>query len=121
MTESKLWEMVKAWEKQDIEALMEFIADDCIYVTTTGPAPGTVYSGKDEVRRGFIETLSSDSDVQSDDHFGPMFICGNRGVLEWSSSFVNANHERVTVRGCDLFEFDGDKIRRKDAFRKVQA
>lgn len=120
MTEAQLWDFVKAWERQDIEALMEYIADDCQYITTTGPALGTVYSGKVEVRRGFLEMLSSDSAIKSDDHYGPMFIAGNRGVLEWSSTFTNANHQRQTVRGCDLFEFDGDKIRRKDAFRKVQ-
>lgn len=121
MTEAKLWEFVRAWERQDIEALMEFIADDCVYITTTGPAPGTLYAGKDEVQRGFVEMLSSEPDSPSDDQFGPMFISDNRGVLEWSSSFVNANNQRVTVRGCDLFEFEGNKIRRKDAFRKVLA
>jgi len=25
----------------------------------------------------------------------------------------------ILVRGCDIFEFVGDKIRKKDAFRKV--
>ena len=47
MTEEKLWEFVAAWERKDVPTLMEFIADDCVYITTTGPAPGTVYEGKE--------------------------------------------------------------------------
>jgi len=27
----------------------------------------------------------------------------------------------TVIRGCDVFEFEGDLIRRKDAFRKVYA
>ncbi|MGA7733701.1 MAG: nuclear transport factor 2 family protein [Chloroflexia bacterium] len=47
MTEEKLWEFVAAWERKDVPTLMESIADDCVYITTTGPAPGTVYEGKE--------------------------------------------------------------------------
>jgi hypothetical protein len=27
--------------------------------------------------------------------------------------------ERIEVRGCDLFEFEGDKIARKDSYWKL--
>ena len=32
---------------------------------------------------------------------------------------TTAQGERVAVRGCDLFEFPGDKIARKDSYWKL--
>ena len=42
-----------------------------------------------------------------------------RGVAEWSYQFTAADGAVTAIRGCDVFEFEGDLIRRKDAFRKV--
>lgn len=113
MTEQRLMDMVAAWQRADLDALMTFISDDCIYTTTAG----TLYQGKEAVREGFRVVLSSGG--KSDDHYGPLFIAGNRGALEWSSTSVNDAQERVTIRGCDLFEFAGDLVCRKEAFRKL--
>ena len=32
---------------------------------------------------------------------------------------TSAEGERIEVRGCDLFEFRGDKIVRKDSYWKI--
>ena len=45
--------------------------------------------------------------------FASAFVAGDRGASEWT--FVSGG---VSVRGCDLFEFEGEKIRVKNAFRK---
>ena len=42
-----------------------------------------------------------------------MFVAGDRGAAEWT--FVSGD---LRVRGADLFEFEGDLIRVKNAFRK---
>jgi ketosteroid isomerase-like protein len=118
MTEQRMWDCVAAWSRRDIDALMTFIHDDCVYVTTTGPDPGTTYRGKEEVRAGFLIALGDGSDDDQSE-FGPLYICGSNGVLEWSSTYTDATGNRAFVRGCDLFAFDGDLIVRKDAFRKV--
>jgi hypothetical protein len=41
------------------------------------------------------------------------------GVAEWSFSEVGPDGRARLIRGCDIFEFANDKIRKKDAFRKV--
>jgi SnoaL-like domain len=44
---------------------------------------------------------------------------GNRGCSEWLLTGTTPEGERVEVRGCDLFEFEGDKIARKDSYWKL--
>ncbi len=119
MTEQRIWDFVAAWSRRDIDALMTFIADDCVYVTTTGPDPGTTYIGKEQVRKGFLAVLSGDAEAGVASQFGPLFICDNNGVLEWSSTYKDATGNSIFLRGCDLLAFEGDLIVRKDAFRKV--
>jgi hypothetical protein len=46
-------------------------------------------------------------------------VCGDRGVSEWTIRGTQASGERIEVRGCDLFEFSGGRIRRKDSFWKI--
>src|SRR5262245_54913094 len=112
MTSQRLREFGDAWSRGDIEELMAFIAPDCIYQASVGPEPGETFRGKAEVRRGFIKLLKHDSDavVRS----GRVIISGNVGIAEWT--LVRGACE---TRGCDLFEFEGNLIKRKDAFRKV--
>lgn len=105
-----------AWQRADVDALMTAVTDDCVYVTTTGPDPGTTYAGRDEVRRGFAEVLGGDADTTVE--FGAPRVVDQMGFIEWS---LRGADGRLLARGCDLFEFEGDRIRRKDAFRKVFA
>jgi ketosteroid isomerase-like protein len=116
MDENRLRAFVNAYLKQDIDTVMDYITDDCLYITTTGPGPGTVYTGKEQVRRGFVEVMTADDDGSTLD-VGELFVSGNRGVSEWSIRVG----DKVVMRGCDLYVFAGDKICRKDVFRKVMA
>ena len=47
-------------------------------------------------------------------------VAGDRGAAEWTFRATAEGGEAFEVRGCDLFEFDGDLIRVKNAFRKVR-
>ena len=49
---------------------------------------------------------------------GKLSVYGDRGVAEWSYSGTDESGRMMVVRGCDLFEFVGDKISLKNAFRK---
>jgi len=43
----------------------------------------------------------------------------DRGCFEWLLTGTTTNGQRVEVRGCDLVEFRGDKIVRKDSYWKI--
>jgi hypothetical protein len=70
------------------------------------------------VRRGFELMLQYDAEGESRD--GAMVIRGDFGASTWSYSFPAEDGNESVIRGCDLFEFDGDRIRVKDAYRKVE-
>jgi ketosteroid isomerase-like protein len=46
------------------------------------------------------------------------FVCGQRGVSEWTMIATRPDGSRIEARGCDLFEFRDGKIFRKDSYRK---
>jgi len=115
-----LQQVLDGFNRHDIEAIMSFFADDCVFESPRGPDPwGRRFVGSDEVRRGLAERFEGMPDVRYDggDHFG----CGSRGASEWTLSGTTVDGERVEVRGCDLWTFDADgRIVRKDSFWKIR-
>jgi ketosteroid isomerase-like protein len=116
MTIERLKAFDAAWASRDIEALMNFVTEDCEYHASVGPEPGERFIGKDEVRRGFQAML--DHDASSDSMPGNVYVYGDRGVAEWSYRSIDEAGNSTIARGCDLFQFVGDKISLKNAFRK---
>jgi len=117
MTLPRLQQFSAAWTAGDLDALMSYMTDDCVYHASIGPEPGSTYRGKDEVRRGFAAVLAYDHGRER--HDGTAFIHGNVGVAEWSFYEEAPDGTGRLIRGCDIFEFADSKIRKKDAFRKV--
>lgn len=119
MTVERLRAFAAAWARGDVDELLSYLTDDCVYAASVGPEPGRTYRGRDEVRQGFAELLAYDAGGES--RSGDAFICGTRGALEWSYVFTDPDGRQREVRGCDLFEFRGNKIVAKNAFRKTTA
>lgn len=117
MTLELLRRFSDAWTAGDVDTLMSFMTEDCVYFASAGPEPGTTYRGREEVRRGFAAMLFYDRDRER--HGGAAVIVGNVGFAEWSFEERDEAGDSVLIRGCDIFEFVGDRIRKKDAFRKV--
>jgi steroid delta-isomerase-like uncharacterized protein len=107
-----------AFNAHDVDAIMSFFTEDCVFDMPRGPAPGgRRLTGKQEVRDGIASRFDGIPDVQyvDDRHW----TAGDRGVSEWTIRGTQATGERIEVRGCDLFEFAGGRIRRKDSFWKI--
>lgn len=110
----------QAWNRHDIDALMSFMTDDCLFHAWTGPdACGTPYLGREAVRAGFMKAWADYPDAQWTR--ARHTVSGARGVSEWTFVGTRASDgERVEVDGCDLFTFRGDRIRVKDSWRKLR-
>ena len=107
-----------AFNRHDVDAIMDFFVDDCEFDTPRGPAPcGRQLRGKAEVREGIKARFDGIPDVHYDDE--SHWWSGDRGVSEWTISGTTKTGQRIQVRGCDLFQFAGDKIKRKDSFWKI--
>jgi len=110
----------QAWTRHDIDTLMSFMAEDCLFHSSTGPdSAGTRYLGREAVRAGFMKAWADFPDAQWTR--ARHFVSGGRGVSEWTFVGTRASDgRRVEVDGCDLFTFRGDKIRVKDSWRKLR-
>jgi hypothetical protein len=109
---------IDAFNRHDLDAIMEFFADVCVLYMPRGAGPrGDHYAGKEGVRAGLAKRFQGIPDV----HYGDdrHWVCGDFGVSEWTLTGTTVAGERIAVRGCDLLEFAGGKITRKDSFWKI--
>jgi ketosteroid isomerase-like protein len=107
----------KGWNAHDVDALMTFMADDCVFETAGGPeAFGSRHTGRDRVRAGFEQVFARFPDARF--HDMRHFVVGDRGVSEWTFTGTGADGRAVEVNGCDLFTFRGGKIALKSSYFK---
>lgn len=106
-----------AWNDHDVDALMSFMTEDCVFEASAGPELyGARYIGPSAVRTSFSEVWATYPDA----HWGNArhFVQGTRGVSEWTFTGTRADGTRVEVQGCDLFTFRGGRIALKNSYRK---
>jgi ketosteroid isomerase-like protein len=118
VTVATLEEICAAFNRHDLDAIMSHFADDCVLETPRGPNPwGQRFEGRDAVREGLAARFAGIPDV----HYGDdsHFVSGDRGLSEWTLTGTTTAGERIEVRGCDLWTFEGGKVLRKDSFWKI--
>lgn len=107
----------EAWNRHDVDALMSFMTDDCVFQTAGGPlACGTRFEGREAVRAAFEQAWINFPDAQWRN--GRHFVRGDRGVSEWTFTGTKPDGTRIEADGCDLFTFREGRIAVKNAFRK---
>src|SRR5687767_10224864 len=118
VTVETLKEALDAFNRHDLDAIMEYFSEDCSFDFPRGPEPwGRRYIGKAQVREGLAGRFKGIPDV----HYGEdrHWVAGDRGVSEWTLTGTTTSGEKLKVRGCDLWEFRDGKITRKDSFWKI--
>lgn len=106
-----------AWNRHDVDAIMAFMTEDCVFDASAGPdVCGTHYEGHAAVRVGVADVFVNFPDA----HWGNAryFVQGDRGVSEWTFTGTRADGTRVEVHGCDLFTARDGKISVKNSYRK---
>lgn len=114
---SELEDFVEAWNNHDIDTIMAYMSDDCVFETGGGTAShGTRYQGAEAVRARFIQVWT---DIP-DSHFGEArhFVSGNRGLSEWIYTGTKADGSKIILHGCDIFTFQEGKITVKNTYMK---
>jgi len=109
---------LEAFNRHDLDAIMDYFHDDCVFYMPRGKPPrGDRYLGKLEVRAGLATRFEGIPDV----HYGDdaHWICGNFGVSEWTLTGTRKSGGWIEVRGVDLLEFRDGKVVRKDSFWKI--
>lgn len=118
LTVRTLKQILRAFNKHYLDAIMEYFSDDCSFDFPKGPKPwGQRFTGKDQVREALAGRFKGIPDV----HYGGdrHWVSGNRGVSEWLLTGTTPSGVKIKVRGCDLWEFRDGKIIRKDSYWKI--
>jgi ketosteroid isomerase-like protein len=112
VTKDSLPAFTDAWNRHDIDALMSFMTDDCVFETSDG----TRYEGHEAVRAAFSGVWAAFPDA----HWGAdcHFASGDRGVSEWVFTGTQPDGTRIQEKGCDIFTFRNGKIAFKSTYLK---
>ncbi|CAB3901668.1 hypothetical protein LMG26689_04519 [Achromobacter animicus] len=117
VTVEMLAEFAAAWNRHDIDALMSFMSEDCVFETVGGPEHyGSRHAGPEAVRAAFAAAWTNFPDAQWEN--GRHWVAGDRGVSESTFRGTAADGSRVEADMVDVFTFKDGKIQVKNAFRK---
>ncbi len=117
ITPEVLQAFAEGWNRHDVDVLMSFMAEECVFEASGGPEEcGTRCVGRDAVRAAYAEVWSTFPDARWGN--ARHFVTGDRGVSEWTFTGTKTDGSRVEVNGCDLFTFRDGKIAVKNSYRK---
>ncbi|MEO6732794.1 MAG: nuclear transport factor 2 family protein [Ferruginibacter sp.] len=120
VTVDTLKQVLNAFNRHDLDAIMQYFSDDCSFDFPRGPEPwGQRFIGKAQVREGLASRFKGIPDVHYGDDRHWISDDGTQGVSEWTLTGTTTSGVRLKVRGCDLWEFRDGKIIRKNSYWKI--
>lgn len=120
VTTDNMKQVLDAFNRHDLDAIMESFSDDCSFDFPRGPEYyGQRFVGKAQVREALAGRFKGIPDVHYGDDRHWISSDGNQGVSEWTLTGTTTAGIRLKVRGCDLWEFRNGKITRKDSYWKI--
>ena len=119
VTPEFLASFTQAWNDHDLDALMDHMADDCVFMASVGTeVEGAKFEGREKVREGFASLWVGYPDAQFEP-IGTDTIVGDRGFCEWIFTGTRAaDGKKVRARGGDFLTFKDGKILVKNSMRK---
>jgi steroid delta-isomerase-like uncharacterized protein len=120
VTVETLKQILDAFNRHDLDAIMEFFADDCSFDFPRGPESfGQRFVGKAQVREALAGRFKGIPDVHYGEDSHWISADGNKGVSEWTLTGTTTAGVSLKVRGCDHWEFRNGKVTRKDSYWKI--
>ena len=108
--ESIIRDFEEAYTKRDVEKMMTFFTEDAVWV-----APEGVFSGKNEVRRYLTWYAPEDFKMRLIETGIGVAVKGNRAVFQYTLEATSKDGVKCETPGVSVYEFSGEKIRRKTA------
>ena len=118
ITVETLKQILDAFNRHDLDAIMEYFSDDCSFDFPRGPEPmGNASRVKPRCGR-HLQAASKEFRmfIMVKTVIGSQAI---EGVSEWTLTGTTTSGIHLKVRGCDLWEFRDGKITRKDSYWKI--
>ncbi len=110
----------RAWNARDVSTLMDCMAPDCAFQAAAGPhEDGRRHEGRPAVEAAYRAIFDAFPEAEWRD--AAHSLAGDLGVSRWRFSGTDRTGLTVTVDGCDLLTFEGDRIALKDSYRKARS
>jgi taurine dehydrogenase small subunit len=108
------------FNRQDVDAILSFFADDCEWLMARGPtAPeGRRCRGKAEIG----DVLRSRYEVITDMRWDDMrhwIVDDSKAISEWVVRGTLPDGSKLDLLGCDLWEFRDGLVTKKDTYWKT--
>jgi ketosteroid isomerase-like protein len=108
---------VDAWNAHDVDGLMACFTEDCAFWSSSGPHPeGGIFEGRAAVAEASAKIFETFPDAAWTQSRTTLF--GDRALWEWTFTGTGKDGSATRVLGVDVLELSGDRIRRKNSFRK---
>ncbi|MEI9912809.1 MAG: nuclear transport factor 2 family protein [Bacteroidota bacterium] len=115
-----LQQILDAFNRHDLDAIMEFFSDDCSFDFPRGPESfGQRFVGKAQVREALAGRFKGIPDVHYGEDRHWVSSSGDMGVSEWTLTGTTTAGISLKVGGCDLWEFRNGKVTRKNSYWKI--
>ncbi len=107
-----------AFNRHDVDAIIDFFADDGVFDNAMGPdIHGQRYVGRETLRAFFSDLMTRCPDIQWNNIDNR--VDGDKGFSEWRRQCTLPNGEKQDWLGLDIFTFRGGKIAKKDTYFKI--
>lgn len=117
LTMELLNEVIAAFNNHDADAVANFFAPDGVMLSPAGKEPvGTTLRGPEVIKAALTKRFADSPDIQWTE--GKNWIFGDKALSEWRVRGTAPDGSVIDTIGCDLFEFEGGKIVKKDTYYK---
>ncbi|MGO4714395.1 nuclear transport factor 2 family protein [Bradyrhizobium sp. 2TAF24] len=119
MSVERATEFGSSWNSRDPDLVASFFIDDGVYHASVGPDHlGKSYFGREDIRKGAKAFFDRFPDGRFENL--KVVVAGDIGTFEWDFVATDSAGTLVSTAGCDLLEFSGEMIAKKNAFRKAR-
>ncbi len=109
--------LMAAFNAKDVDTIVSHFTEDGEFLLAAGADPdGKLFKGRDTIAAALRERFAAVPDIQWLD--GESWVFGDKGLSEWHVSGTLPGGGRLDCRGCDLWEFRGGQVSRKDTYYK---
>jgi ketosteroid isomerase-like protein len=105
----------EAFNRHDLDAIMDAMTDDCVFENTNPPPDGARYQGQQAVRVFWEKLFRNSPDALFETE--EMFAAGDRCVVRWVYRKMR-DGQPWHLRGVDVFRVRDGKVAEKLAYVK---
>lgn len=120
MSQQLLAALGSAWNRQDVEGVLECFAPDGTYHDAFGERPlGATYKGHAAIRGALIATFAAFPGARLATVGQPLLSPDGSAASEWVFEYTGADGTPAQLHGSDFFLIEGGKVKVKNAYVKA--